>query len=174
MRSVLVLFMGMFLMQAPAQAAGVNDLIDIIGGVIGNRPGHGPGHDGPREGVRCSAQDRGWEEHFGGHRSCGECMDRHGSCVETCEYSEWTCVVEGQRWGRRAEFEGYGYSDREAEREAYRNCEDRGARFCHRVSCHSQNRAERRECDRNDGGWGRHPGEPGRPGRPGGPGRGRH
>lgn len=147
MRYILILFMGLFLLQPSAQAAGVDDLIDIIGGVIGKRPnpGHGGGH---RDGIRCSAQDRGWEEHLGGHRSCGECISRHGSCVETCEFTEWNCEVEGRRWGRTAVFEGYGYSQYEAEREAFENCERRGARFCRRLECRGHDRSERRECVR--------------------------
>ncbi|MGE4131865.1 MAG: hypothetical protein AB7F86_09505 [Bdellovibrionales bacterium] len=159
-------------MSAPTMAAGVDD---VIGGIVDIlRPGGG-GHGGGAMG--CTATDRGWEEHFGGHGSCDECLRRHGSCVERCNIEQFQCIASGYRWGRRAEFEGYGQSRREAQWDAVRNCENRGGRNCQvdRGSCRSETRSEVRECrggghgGGHGGGWGG-----GRGDGPGRPGRGRH
>lgn len=164
MRALLVLFAALFVASPAYAAGGVDDIVDIIGGIIGGgRPGNGPGHGGNHGpghgGVRCSAVDRGWEEHFGGHATCEDCVRRHGSCIETCEFSEHTCVAEGRRWGGRPiQAEGYGYSRWEAERQAVETCERRGARRCYVINCYENPRTERRECSRDDGGWGDRPG----------------
>lgn len=49
-------------------------------------------------GMSCSASDKGYEEHWGGHSSCSECqIKHHGSCTERCNRDEFNCTAEGTR-----------------------------------------------------------------------------
>lgn len=152
MLRIVLLILGMSL--GVSAQAGVND---VIGGVIDIlRPGHGDGYGGGYGGARCTAHDRKWEEHFGGHRSCEECERRHGRCVEVCEYLQVECVAVGTRWGRPAEFEGYGNNRREARWRALENCERRGGRNCYADPrrCREQSNQESRPCFGGGGGHG--------------------
>jgi hypothetical protein len=70
-------------------------------------PGRGPGRDRGygryRQEIVCNATDKGWEEHWGGHRSrgydlprlergaCGECLRKHGTCNFRCVTEEVRC-----------------------------------------------------------------------------------
>lgn len=150
MLRLLVLFVGLSLGSISAHALSAGD---VVGGLVDIlRPGHG-GHGGS---VRCSAQDQGFEEHFGGHRDCGECLRRHGRCVEVCEYTQVQCIATGMRWGRPAEFEGYGDSMREARWNAIDNCERRGGRNCqvNPRDCREQTSRETNRCGNGGGGHG--------------------
>lgn len=92
----------------------------------------------------CTAQDKGWEEHWGGHSSCSECLRKHGKCVETCYSKEYKVVVTGivrDGWSntdREEEFFGVGDSEWQAESEALRNCSWRNAYNCRTKSSESR------------------------------------
>lgn len=96
----------------------------------------------PQGRVVCSAQDRGWEEHFGGHGSCGSCLQKHGECVETCTEQREMCEVEGlDYYGRTRRYMAMGPDRWSAESEARRQCEwDRDNRSCRTISCRAENR----------------------------------
>jgi len=113
------------------------------------RPGY-PGQPGyPGRGpIQCSATDKGWEEHGGGHASCGECLRRHGSCIETCGRTYYVCQAEGMdRQGRRFIMEGRADSRYIAQDDAMRACYYYRYQNCHVTSC-SQDRevTSRRSC----------------------------
>lgn len=92
--------------------------------------------------VTCTATDKGWEEHFGGHSSCGACLQKHGSCIEKCHEVRELCEVEGVDYrGRKAIFRGYGIDRRSAEYEARRACEwNRVMRSCYVKSCRQESK----------------------------------
>ncbi len=58
-----------------------------------------------RQEITCSASDRGWEEHWGGHRSrgfdlgrleqtaCADCRKKHGKCTIHCVTEEFRCTA---------------------------------------------------------------------------------
>lgn len=166
------------LMTAPVYAdPNIGDIIGTIGDLVGGRPGFPggpggrPGHPGGY-GMRCAAYDQGWEEHWGGHGSCGECEARHGRCVEECSYTEFTCIAEGDYFGRRFQVEGRSWDEYEAQRQAMWECQNRGSRYCRLIGpCYQNDNSYRREC--RGGGWGPGPG-PGHGGHRPRPGRGRH
>lgn len=126
--------------------------------------GHGPGfphrppphHGGgmpypsyPDQGsVVCSASDRGWEEHFGGHGSCRECLRHHGDCVETCSSQNYDCRVDGyDRHGRLVSFFGRSSDQWRAQDEAMYNCRYNYAVNCAVVTCNQQQDVvSRRSC----------------------------
>lgn len=91
--------------------------------------------------VTCSAQDRGWEEHWSGHSSCGECVQRHGNCVESCYEVKQVCEVQGtDYYGRTQIFIAQGPDRWMAENEARRRCEwNRDMRYCQVTSCRQDN-----------------------------------
>ena len=99
--------------------------------------------------ISCSARDRGWEEHWTGHKSCGECFLKHGRCIETCEMSFYTCEAQGKDYqGNAVSTKGTGDDRFEAERNAIRNCQ-RSFFNCGSVSCNSQNETvSQKECTR--------------------------
>jgi len=85
--------------------------------------------DSDRRGrLECTASDRGWEEHWGGHRDCRECLRKHGKCVEKCYINEFVATAEGYNHGYRYTEMASGDSRWEAERRAIRRCEMRGDR----------------------------------------------
>lgn len=98
-------------------------------------PGWGnPGHGGGR--VTCTASDNGWEEHWGGHGSCGECVSKHGSCTERCSQESFACRAEGTNYNGTSEsFESYGSDEYFARNEALDRCYRMGARNCRSVGC---------------------------------------
>ncbi|MGE5084953.1 MAG: hypothetical protein ACM3MG_01535 [Bacillota bacterium] len=84
--------------------------------------GGGWGGDG-RPVVTCSASDRGWEEHFGGHRDCNSCLRKHGQCVETCSAESYRSVAEGLDYrGYRMTVEARGQTQYQTERKAFERC----------------------------------------------------
>ncbi len=112
------------------------------------RPGPGPGYPGyPGRGeVVCSASDRGWEEHSA-HRSCQECLRYHGRCIETCSIVNYTCEAQGYDYrGNPVRFIGEGRDRREAQDQAFRNC-NYNARSCQVMNCQTrEQQTSRREC----------------------------
>ncbi|PCI39107.1 MAG: hypothetical protein COB53_03780 [Elusimicrobia bacterium] len=66
--------------------------------------GRGRGRRGRQE-ISCSATDKGWEEHWSGHRSrgfnladleknaCGKCLGKHGTCNFNCVTEEKRCTA---------------------------------------------------------------------------------
>lgn len=111
-------------------------------------PGPGYGYPAPAR-VVCSAGDRGWEEHSGGHGSCGSCLQQHGRCVETCKEVTYMCEVEGTNYyGVRSVFRAVGVDRYAAESEARRKCEwNRDMRSCYTLSCRAEeNVVSRRDC----------------------------
>ena len=56
---------------------------------------HRPGN-GYNSGLRCQATDNGWEEHFGGHSSCGACLREHQDCTLKCYQDEYVATAEGR------------------------------------------------------------------------------
>ena len=90
--------------------------------------------------VTCTASDRGWEEHWGGHGSCGECVQRHGDCVESCYEVRHICEAQGSDFQGRIRTFTVRAPDRwTAEREAIRQCEwDRSMRSCAITSCREE------------------------------------
>lgn len=117
-------------------------------------PGYGPGHghEGRHKNPRrpqfpppysqpqivCQAQDAGWEEHRAPHLSCGECLQQHGRCIETCEQIKVMsqCHVNGQSRNQAATpFIGEGQNQNEAYWNAMSMCESSGFRRCEFVQC---------------------------------------
>lgn len=123
----------------------------------GHGPGHGPGYPGgpgqypgnPGYGnVQCSAADAGWEEHAGGHYSCGDCVRWHGQCVETCREVAVECQATGSdNFGRPYTFMGRGYDQYSAQNDAVYNCQSRNFRNCYVTGCQQrQNIVSQRSC----------------------------
>ena len=100
-----------------------------------------PGY--PRPGnVVCEASDRGWEEHWNGHNSCGSCLQHHGDCVERCSEQVNICESEGISYnGSVRRFQAAGPDRWMTESEAIRNCEwNRDMRACRIIKCSVQSR----------------------------------
>lgn len=97
----------------------------------------------------CRAVDNGWEEHSSGHGSCDECLQRHGSCVETCSIRFTTCQVTGRDIrGRTITLKASGDSRYDAESEALDNCR-RYLNQCSVSSCSSDSETlSRKTCVR--------------------------
>ena len=91
--------------------------------------------------ISCSASDTGWEEHWSGHSSCGDCLQDHGKCVEKCYEAREVCDVQGTDYaGRTITFSARGPDRWSAESEARRQCEwSRDMRSCVVTSCRSDN-----------------------------------
>ena len=142
-----------------AQAFDFGDLLPILigGGSNGNgRPGQYPGQPYPGNpgyggGVTCRSTDNGWEEHSGGHYSCGECLQQHGDCTETCSSLMVECQVSGvDRYGQAVNFFGRGYDRWSAESDAIRACQYNYAANCMVTGCNQrENVVSRRDCRRN-------------------------
>ena len=99
--------------------------------------------------VTCSATDNGWEEHWSGHRSCGECVQAHGNCTERCSESLQVCEVQGTTYnGATVRFQAAGRDRWEAESEARRQCEwNRDVRSCVTTRCSQESRlVSSRQC----------------------------
>ncbi|MBS1972456.1 MAG: beta-sandwich domain-containing protein [Bdellovibrionales bacterium] len=74
--------------------------------------------------ISCSATDKGWEEHWGGHGSCGECLKKHGECIETCTATDVVVYGTGYDvYGRIAKFEGRGGDSYDARRDMQQVCD---------------------------------------------------
>lgn len=151
-KTIIVLFLSLFALNAQA---GFWDVIGAIADVAtagssssSSRPDrYDDRHDRYRPRVSCTVQDRGHEEHYGGHRSCGECERRHGSCVETCRADYYSCKAEGRDYrGYTMTIEAKGETRYEAENVAMRRC-DRQLSDCRPVSCNSESETvSRRSC----------------------------
>lgn len=143
-----------------AQAADSRDVIGVIREII-RQPD--PRDDWRREeerrdrdrdrwrrppAVTCDARDRGYEEHWGGHGSCGECLSRHGECIETCSEILTVCEAEGRdRTGYVRAFRGQGRDRWEAERDALDTCYYRGFDYCRVTRCQNEQQIiSRRDC----------------------------
>ncbi|MBO9667624.1 MAG: hypothetical protein J7501_12520 [Bdellovibrio sp.] len=88
--------------------------------------------------VRCSARDKGWEEHWGGHEDCNSCMKKHGECVESCSLNYVTCEARGVDYlGNAISVKGAGNERYEAESNAVRLCQ-RNFQNCSVVNCTSE------------------------------------
>jgi hypothetical protein len=98
--------------------------------------------------ITCTASDRGWEEHWGGHHSCGECLSKHGECVETCTAETQVCQAKGLDWnGQLVTVTGESSDRWDAERRAWDSCQYRGLRDCRVESCESRDeQISRRSC----------------------------
>lgn len=101
-------------------------------------------------GYGCSASDNGWEEHFGGHSSCGECLSRHGSCSERCYETSYSCSAVGTRYdGSQDTITAHDRFEYGARDEAMRRCYYSGLRDCHSSYCNTEsNLVSSRSCGR--------------------------
>ncbi len=162
MKSLVVIALSLFSM-ASANAIdlgiGIGDGTVVIGeDGIRYEPGRGPGSDygrrPPGRGLSCQAVDAGWEEHFGGHNSCRECLRHHGNCIEKCSSEVFVATARGiDRRGRdrRAyDVDGYAYEDRwQAERSAIDECQRRRLNRCQIVNVRrSMQEVSRQNCGR--------------------------
>jgi hypothetical protein len=126
----------------------------IIGGIIdGSRPAPYPGQPYPPAPgygqVTCTSQDYNWEQHPGGHYSCGECLAYHYNCVETCRSYEVDCQVERRDFfGRYSVVYGRGYDQWSAQDDAVRNCQSQPlTASCRVMGCYQQsNIVSQRSC----------------------------
>lgn len=111
----------------------------------GGRPPRYPG--GGHSQVTCSATDNGWEEHWGGHGSCRECLKKHGDCVETCSIKNTTCTAEGVDYrGYKMTVQGRSEYRFDAEREAMDRCQYRYEN-CRITNCsENSEQVSRRSC----------------------------
>lgn len=112
-------------------------------------PSYPPSNPGYGQ-VTCRADDRGYEEHGGGHYSCGECLQYHGECIETCSSNMYECRVDGyDRYGRLVSFTGRGYDQWRAQDDALNACRYNYATNCYVNGCSNrQDVVSRRDCRR--------------------------
>lgn len=141
-----------------AAVAEIERLLDIIDGITDRRPDRdsrdrwdrdrGNRDDWSRRPIRrpgygrniqCTATDTGWEEHWGGHSSCRECLKEHGNCVERCSEVYHSCEVTGRdRSGYTRTFYGIGSAEWEARDEATDRCYRSGFDSCSRALCRKE------------------------------------
>lgn len=97
--------------------------------------------------LRCVANDKGYEEHWGGHETCAKCLVKHGKCVESCYDEETLCTAEGIRNGYTRKFPVSGKNRWRTEENAVRECELSGYEDCRLINCQSEDRlVSRRRC----------------------------
>ncbi|MCB0356946.1 MAG: hypothetical protein KDD40_08060, partial [Bdellovibrionales bacterium] len=103
-----------------------------------------------RRHLECVANDEGWEEHWGGHGSCRECLRKHGDCIETCYSTFVQCKAEGRsRYGYRDEFKAEGQRRYLVEDRAIERCRRAGYQECRSKGCTTEKEIEsRRSCGR--------------------------
>jgi hypothetical protein len=91
----------------------------------------------PHRDITCYAQDSGHEEHYGGHRSCRECLRQHSRCLEICQEltQRHYCQVRGFSRNNNYRFTGTGHSRREALDQAVRLCYRAGYNTCRLEQC---------------------------------------
>ena len=151
MKLILITMLTVFALGA--QAVDLGDLLPIlIGGGRGpGRPAPYPGNPGYGGGVTCRSFDNGYEEHNGGHYSCGECLQQHGDCTETCSSVMVECRVDGtDRYGRLVSFFGRGYDQWRAQDDAIYACQYNYATNCYVAGCNQrEDVVSRRDCRRN-------------------------
>lgn len=112
---------------------------------------HGGGDYGYGGQVSCRAGDAGWEEHWGGHSSCGECLKKHGRCIETCTQTYYSCRAVGVEgygdYERTIEFEALAPNRWRAQDKALERCWRSGASSCSVRDCNSQSETvSRKNC----------------------------
>lgn len=151
MKKLLLTFVLMFA-ALPSAHASFWDVIEAIAGAS-NSSSHSQPHRPPSYpyyNVSCTYTDNGWEEHFWGHESCGECLSKHGGCTETCSAEIQTCEAKGvDAAGILVTVSAEGEDRYEAERHAYDSCFYRGLRDCRVETCNSHSeQVSRRECRR--------------------------
>lgn len=143
---ILTLVVLMTTMGGGTQAkASIWDVIEAIVAARESQSGHGRHHFGA---ITCSYQDSGWEEHWRGHDSCGECLSEHGRCTEVCsaEFEECTVDIEDQ-FGRRSTERVSGRDRWDAARQAEWLCRDSRLRYCQVRECREQREEiSRRSC----------------------------
>ncbi len=108
----------------------------------------GGGGSSDRGSYYCAAFDNGWEEHSGGHDTCGECKSAHGQCDERCYQKTYTCKAEGtDREGNKSVSEGYSdFSESDARNQALNRCSYR-SNNCRIDSCSdSERQTSSRSC----------------------------
>jgi hypothetical protein len=125
---------------------------DIIGALAGSsHPSQqGPSRPGPYPpyNVSCTYTDTGWEEHWGGHNSCGECLSKHGNCYETCSTQTEVCEAKGtDRNGTLVTVSGESPDRYDSERRAYDSCYYHGLQDCRVDICTTrEDQVSRRLC----------------------------
>jgi hypothetical protein len=99
---------------------------------VGFAMGSSGGGGLPGGGFSCSYRDAGFEEHFGGHGSCGSCLKAHGECNEECSATSYACTASGASTaGAVATSEGYSdYSENDARERALDRCAMSGNKNC--------------------------------------------
>ncbi|MCB0390212.1 MAG: hypothetical protein KDD58_02920 [Bdellovibrionales bacterium] len=163
-KSVLVLISTFIVMGFSASSAkasdGAGDFLKLIGAIIDSSDDHRDHDrdydmrrgDGRRDRgrVQCEASDNGWEEHWGGHGSCRECLRKHGDCIETCYSTFVQCKAEGRsRYGYRDEFKAEGQRRYLVEDRAIERCRRAGYQECRSKGCTTEKEIEsRRSCGR--------------------------
>lgn len=86
--------------------------------------------------MSCSASDAGYEEHWGGHSNCGDCLRKHGNCVERCNRDEFSCTAEGtRRDGRIDSVTAFDMREFAARDRALQRCYDSRLRGCRISNC---------------------------------------
>lgn len=103
-----------------------------------------------RRGETCSAYDHGFEEHSGGHSSCGSCLADHGGCTMRCFQEEFKCEATGtDRDGREISAVAYsGRSERDARIDAEDRCYARGGRDCYARCTTERTQSDSYDCGR--------------------------
>ena len=150
MKLVIAMLIG--LSSLHASAFSWKDLLPIIVG--GQRPAPYPGQPYPGQPypgsgpIVCESDDRGWEEHARGHYSCGECLQYHGECVETCSSVYFEARAEGtDNTGRTVTIIGRGPDQWRAQDDANWNCQRSYLQYCHVIGVDQrQNVVSRRMC----------------------------
>lgn len=88
---------------------------------------------------QCSFEDKGWEEHGGGHDSCEECLRHHGKCIRTCYEETYKCTVLGtDRYGATREFIEVGSSQWRLEQRAMDRCDYLRYERCEPKGCQKE------------------------------------
>lgn len=117
--------------------------------------GSGSSSSSPNRGrkIVCSTKDNGWEEHWGGHNTCGECLAKHGGCVEICSEVNYSCTAKGKTSsGSEVSAQAIGPDRYDSADEAIRRCQSMGGTDC-RASSYSdceevKNESSRSTCRR--------------------------
>ncbi len=108
----------------------------------------------PGPNLVCNAHDDGWEEHGGGHGSCGECLSKHGGCYQKCSEVSYSCTAKGTSpSGESVSIQAIGHDRYQTADEALRRCQSSGATNC-RSSTYSDcnevlNEVSRTRCQRS-------------------------
>lgn len=87
--------------------------------------------------LTCTYSDSGWEEHWSGHRSCGECLREHDNCEVRCYSSTYSCTAKGtDSSGRAMESRASSdHSEADARNRAMEFCRASGGLSCQVADC---------------------------------------